>query len=407
MKRYYVICVVVAAVIVGISFYSRKEPTSFFGIAETKETIINADQSVEVEKLTVTQGQKVATGDTLVILDQPELTIMINETSHKLDEYRAEHQFQTNLSQSELKKYKAEQEAKISTITAEINELEAQYAMNNKLVDQLRSIKINQREEDDSLNPILTQIRSLRKLRALVHNPPPIEILQLSNKPDAPDDPIAAQVRLYEEELKLLEKRRKELVKIAPMEGIIGMVKYRIGEKVSPFDTILTLHSAAPSYVKGYIHEDLFSRIVLGDSVSIVSFVTNSGKTTGIVIGVGSRIVEYPERLRKRIDIPIWGREVIVKVRGDNNLVLGQKVLILLSEKRTFFSKTFKTTLFPRSLSAKTNSTQNEMALFDEARNSTSDPTLTPAPHEASRMVWFCDLKKLLVILYIADAAVV
>jgi HlyD family secretion protein len=115
---------------------------------------------------------------------------------------------------------------------------------------------------------------------------------------------------------------------------MIGMVKFKEGEKVSPFDTILTLHPAAPSYVKGYIHENVYSRVATGDTVEVRSFTDNRQATTGKVAGVGSRIVIYPERLQKRVDIPIWGREVIIKIPDNNSFLLGEKVLIVVHDAK-------------------------------------------------------------------------
>lgn len=398
MKRFYVICAVIGVVLVGMTLYSRGEPARFLGIAETKETIINADESVEIERIIVVQGQKVSVGDTLVILDQPELTLMINEIFHTLDEFRAQHRFQASYSRSEMEKYKAEQVEKTGEITAEINELEAQYAMNNKLVDELRSVSKRKEAGDDSLNPILAQIHSLKRLRESLNNTPQVEINRLGSELASSDDPIIAQVRRYEEELALLNKRRKELVKIAQINGIIGMVKYRNGEKVAPFDTILTLHTPAPSYVKGFIHEDLFSRISVGDSVTVSSFVNGRTITNGQVTGVGTRIVEYPERLRKRIDLPIWGREVIVRVPEQSPLILGQKVLISQQEQRTFFSRTWKTALFSQAVAAEITTIQHDEDSSEAISDITIEPSLTPTPLEASGIIRLDDLKSFLVI---------
>jgi hypothetical protein len=91
------------------------------------------------------------------------------------------------------------------------------------------------------------------------------------------------------------------------------------------------LHTKSPSYVKGYIHEDVYNKVAIGQKVTIASFSDPKNTIQGEVVGVGSRIVEYPVRLRKRPDFQIWGREIIIKIPSENNLLLGEKVRISYS----------------------------------------------------------------------------
>jgi hypothetical protein len=72
----------------------------------------------------------------------------------------------------------------------------------------------------------------------------------------------------------------------------------------------------------------LCNRIIMGEKVRISSMTGNTGIMTGEVVGVGSRIVAYPERLRKRPEIPLWGREIEVRISEDNPFLLGEKVMI-------------------------------------------------------------------------------
>jgi len=337
MKRFYVICAGITGVLIGITAYFQSEPTKFYGIADTKETIINSDASVEVKKITVVQGQSINAGDTLAILERPELVMKINEISHMLSEYKARKVLATNISISEKRKIIAEQEEKTNEITAQIRELEAQYEMNKKLVAELRSVKKNELELDDSsTHPILAQIQSLREQLAISKNPSNIEIERITKQlmGGGMDDPLEVQVQRLSDELALLEQEKQKLVMVSPIHGMIGTVKFKAGERVSPFDTIITLHAESPSYIKGYIHENVYSMVTVDDIVTAKSASEEKAGIKGVIVGVGSRIVDYPERLRKRQDIPIWGREVLIKIPENNSLLLGEKVLITVPGKK-------------------------------------------------------------------------
>jgi multidrug resistance efflux pump len=329
MKFFYGVFFILSAIVIGITFYFKTESTQFFGIADTKEIVINSDSPVEIKDIAVVQGQTVNVGDTLVVLHQPELTMLINEISHTLNEYKATKKFQTNFSQSELKKFKAEQIERANEISVQIRELEMQYETNKKLVQALRSVKEDQVDKNDSSsNPILAQIQSLKQLLVSVRNPAQAEIDRLNTVLTTENDPVESQIQRYTNELALLQEKERQLVKCAQISGVIGMVKFKDGEKVSPFDTILTLHTTSPSYAKGYIHENLYSQIKIGDTVTVTPVTDKTQVMFGNVVGVGSRIVEYPVRLLKRPDVQVWGREVLIKLPNNNALLLGEKVLI-------------------------------------------------------------------------------
>lgn len=337
MKRFYVVCTGVGVVLFGITSFFRHEPTKFYGIADTKETVINANGSVEIKQLPVVQGQTVKTGDTLVVLDRPELTLKINEITHMLNESTLRTKRDKVATSSELKKMRAEQTERINEIQTKISELEAEYRMKKELVATLRnrSLKDEMAEDgDSSKNPYLAQIKNLRELLEVAKAPLQARIDLYTKLSKAGNTPDQAQMLRLKTELDLLKKEKDKLIICAGQNGVIGSVNYKEGEKASAFDTILTLHEAAPSYIKGYIHENVYSHVAVGDTVTVISFSDEKQNVRGEVVGVGSRIVDYPVRLRKRQDIPIWGREVTIKIPDENSLLLGEKVLISVRNKK-------------------------------------------------------------------------
>lgn len=292
MKKLYFVWIVVCIVLVIISFQYRGESTGFYGIADAREVVVNSGSPVEIKKIHVVQGQSIREGDTLVELRRPELEMKINEIT-------------LQISQMKTQKY-----AKVNSIKSQIKELQAQYERNKKLTAELKSFRKenSSANQDDSQNPLLIKIENLEKE------------LQLAMSP--------AQIK---EELNLLLAEKEKLTIYAQINGIIGSVNAKEGEKVSPFTPIITLHTKSPSYVKGYIHEDVYNKVNVGQKVTIASFSDPNNKIEGEVVGVGSRIVEYPVRLRKRPDFQIWGREIIIKIPSENNLLLGEKVRISYS----------------------------------------------------------------------------
>jgi hypothetical protein len=78
----------------------------------------------------------------------------------------------------------------------------------------------------------------------------------------------------------------------------------------------------------GYIHENVYHRVMEGEKVVVSSITGRRSSVTGRVTGVGARIVAFPERLQKRPELPLWGREVQIQIPEKNTFLLGEKVLI-------------------------------------------------------------------------------
>ncbi|MGD9210944.1 MAG: HlyD family secretion protein, partial [Desulfobacteraceae bacterium] len=188
-----------------------------------------------------------------------------------------------------------------------------------------------------------------------------------------------------------LKRENSQLNIFASISGVIGSVNYKVGEKVTPFAPIITLHPKTPSIIKGYIRENEYSMISVGDKLSIISQADARNQVKGSVIGVGARIVEYPERLRKRPELMAWGREITVKIPADNNLILGEKVMICLEGKNKSLWNVLRDAIFPQDTIAGPPKTEVHLSTdISEVSYSTVLPVipLDDSSIEASAMVY-------------------
>ncbi|MEO6095481.1 MAG: DUF3616 domain-containing protein, partial [Fibrobacteria bacterium] len=335
MKPLYWACALASIVLACLTAYYRAEPETFYGIADTKEIVISSRSPVEIRRIVVEQGRAVRQGDTLLELRNPELELSISKISHELAELRDRKTAHATLSKSEIRQLRDEQEQRVSGLRAEIRELEAQLNVNKHLISQLRSLdkeKAGAQPEADADDPVKIKIEGLKKQLLLAGDPSRIYVDRLSNALSSSGEPLVEQARRLEDELDMLLGERSGLVITAQIHGLIGSVNFKEGEKAPAFAPIMTLHAEAPSFVRGYIHEDVYSRLAVKRKVTVRSSHDKKIGFTGEVIGVGARIVEYPERLRKRADIVIWGREIIIRLPPENRFLLGEKVIIAVSK---------------------------------------------------------------------------
>jgi len=339
----YLVWAIIFVLVILFSLTHELESTSFFGITETREIVISSESSVDIKKISVSEGQSVSQKELLVELISPDLTIKINQISHQLDELRAQKGVNKNELISKINQLKAERRSIQSEANNKIRQLENQFNINKALTSELKSIpNIENSEQSKTSNPIFLEIESLQQELALSINPIDIQIDLNQELLDASESPIEIQVERLVKELDLLMQEQNNLTIYAQISGIIGSVNYKSGEKVAPHSPILTLHTKNPSLIKGYIYEDVYTKISVGMEVNITSLTDSKTKITGSVVGVGSRIVEYPIRLRKHPEIQQWGREIMIKIPSVNPLILGEKVLINAVQKKSSLTDMIK-----------------------------------------------------------------
>ncbi|WP_413575465.1 HlyD family secretion protein [Bdellovibrio sp. HCB290] len=139
-------------------------------------------------------------------------------------------------------------------------------------------------------------------------------------------DPLLVDLEDTRKEIALIEGRMKNLFVFAEVDGAVGAVNFKNGEQAPAFAPLITLVPLNPTYVNGYINENLSSTLAVGQMVEVSS---TSGKVVrGSVVSIGSRIVQIPERLLRIQSLVAWGREVVIKIPRNNEFLLGEKVFV-------------------------------------------------------------------------------
>lgn len=116
------------------------------------------------------------------------------------------------------------------------------------------------------------------------------------------------------------------IVVTAPMDGLIGNISCKEEEHIPSYSTLLSFYEPHSGIIKGYVHEDLTLKVQFGDRYQASSLKDENTQYEGTVVGLGSRIVEIPARLRKIPDFRSYGREVLVEIPKDNSFLQKEKV---------------------------------------------------------------------------------
>lgn len=364
-RLFYVVWGLGVTIVLVISYVCSSTGMNFSGIAEQREVFVNWESAVEIKRIHVIEGEPIDVGELLVELDSQELRLQINQISYQLEQLEAQKDIDRVKIQSEIDQLEARKNTIITEILNKIRQLENQYDINRSLTAGLQSIHA-ERASSHAIhpeNPIAIQIESLEQELSTAISPLTIQIDHLLGMLSAAENPLESKIASLSEELALLKEQRGQLNIFAPISGIISSIRYKPGEKVSPFEPILSLHTKRPSLVKGYIYESVHTSVTVGSVVEVASAANRGNTVIGEIVGLGTRIVECPPRLRKYQEVITWGREVTIKIPRKNVFLLGEKVAITVPEEdRLSMLDALAQLIFPQQTLAK-NDDGKEMAI--------------------------------------------
>ena len=340
MKRFNILYwLVLPALCYGIyqlSLNFNHQAETFFGFAENKEMQINLEHPLMVNRIAVTPGQAVKKGDLLLEVTRVELDLKLSDVAHNISELEAKTHISRAELQSNVNRLKAQRTEKVSDIQSRIHAVEAEIALNELLVKDLKSVKVS--ESVTMLNnPNQLKINALKDELRLVVQPLDIEIEHLESELRG-QNPMQVEINRLKMQRAFIVKEQKRLAIYAPSDGLVGTIHCKEGENISSFTTLISFYEKSPNMVVGYVHESFLVQVNIGDSLNVVSSLHPEEKCRGKVMGLGHRIVEIPERLRKIPEMKIYGREVLIQIPSDNRFLQSETVVLnLLSVPKGFF----------------------------------------------------------------------
>lgn len=312
--------------LVALSWFYQGETSTFNGVAEASETLISTETAAEVVTLSVHPGKQVKPGDTLAVLRSPELDLRITQLTRELEGVTGKSVASTTDNGRRVSEIRAAHETRKNQLQFEIQRLLEERSRNLELTSKLRSLPSV--APQDSNDALMLQVRAYQRELAMAESSARDQIALLEGSIGLQRSSGRAEQDAMRRELELLQHEKERLVIRAQSPALVGSVRAHVGEKVSPFDSILTLTPFSPTFVRGYIHEKVYNRIKENDFVIVRSSGERRGSVRGQVVGVGSRIVEFPIHLRKMPDILIWGREITIRIPAENSFLLGELVSI-------------------------------------------------------------------------------
>ncbi len=328
MRFPYIILIGIAAVSLWMlngKYY--KEELTLFGFAETKETEINLNFPVMVNELNVLSGQSVKEGDILLRAKRLDSNIRFEDQEMKISEINAKKRIWRSEQEGKLKTLESSYLQKVGDIKTQID------ALNNKITQQKELYKgldhIEDNQKVSANHPSMLRIAAYEEDRKNIENRYQLDRANLQSiiaKGTKDDDETIKRLRA---EYKHLQDNKEIAVEIvAPSDGLIGNVHCKEGEHITDYRTLISFYEPNPTLVKAYVHEDYLVKVDIGDQFKISSIKDATQTYTGKVVGLGSRIVEIPPRMRKVPEFKTYGREVVIRLPAQSRFLQNEKLTL-------------------------------------------------------------------------------
>lgn len=326
MKRinlFYLSIIVTGVVLLLVLKPSLYRELSFYGFAESRSTEINYNYPVVVEQILVKSGQEVKEGQVLLHLSRRKSKETLEDQMFQIAKLKAEEALWIQKQKNDIEELKIQKKTQIGALDEEIQRLENELDYKKSLVEGLTFIE----PSETTYRPIEEKIAKCKK-----------QVIDLNIMFDRKISGLGKELFLgqnpYNEQVKMLmaEKEFDEshqilpIVVTAPANGLVGNITCKEAEHISSYTTLLTFYEPHSGIIKGFVHEDLTLEVELGQEFLISSLKEENLCCKGRVVGLGSRIVEIPARLRKIESVKAYGREVLVEIPKDNSFLQKEKV---------------------------------------------------------------------------------
>ncbi len=295
----------------------------FLGLASNLETQISVDNPIIVDKIYVSNGSIVKKGDTLIAGNRITLDQKIQLFDADVKTTNAATDQEVSNLETKILFLKNDVIEKTNIINAKIKELENQKNVSLAITKDIKSVAINPSKLTNSCD---LQINNLKEQISLFNKNNDQNINQLQIQKSKLLQSNKAQLSKINSQILIVNNDKKRLVILSQIDGIVGNVLCKYKENIDQFRPMLTLLEKAPTKVIAYINENYTTAIHIGDSVAVSAVVNPKRKYNGKIMALGHRIIELPSRFWKIPNTQVYGREVIVALQADNDLLHNEKV---------------------------------------------------------------------------------
>jgi len=253
-----IVVLVAAAVAVADLALRPPPPPPIVGMVRTTEIKVAPEVSGHIAMIPVKPGDRVAAGDVVATLSNPELSASVGEAQAALGQARAQRaHVYAGVRQEEVEIAARE----VDKATADLTLAEEQFRRTSSVAGAGYASKQNL---DAAEAAVAAARANLVQTQA--------ESAEAQHGPTAEERAMAdAAVTAAEASLAVLERRQDKLQLHAPVDGVVQTVVGEIGEATVPGRTVLTLTATAEPWFSFNIREDALRGLDIGTPLTLLA----------------------------------------------------------------------------------------------------------------------------------------
>jgi multidrug efflux pump subunit AcrA (membrane-fusion protein) len=306
-----------------INSFVNTSQTTVFGTADTEGQILNFESPVIIKKILIRTGSQVKKGDTLMLLQRPELDR------------------ETTLKTREIQVASAEKYARVQDIDREIEKLRSDYTIKtNDIRSQIQLLEVEEKTQaalrkvvdnsktDNGKSLIVEKINALKNANRVEEQRFNAQLRELNQAKTAQTSVFDTKENTTSQEMSFLEEAKDRLILLSPIDGYVENVLVFENQITPQYSQLLKLNPQKPNKIRGFLPEAVDITYRLGDTVDVYAARRPNVKSKAILIGSNPQLIELPTRLRKFQTISTWGRELYISLPANNDFFIGEKIII-------------------------------------------------------------------------------
>jgi multidrug resistance efflux pump len=323
--------ILLSLLLIVLAFSFRRQSDQIVAQVEPQKIGISFHKPVRIKTIHVMPGQQVKPGDLLVEVERPDLLLELEERETTLRNLENELAALDVEFKADDRKNQLDHQSLSRKYELEIEQLEHQ-ARSNKVLLQDFGLTFRETAQSDTslVDYYRTRIDALREqLRT--------EAEQFASRQNFLQETYREKRQILLNKIQQVEleigaqlREKEELVRISTISGTVGALSAEREEIVPAFQTIMSIYAQHPTIIKAFMNESIRYPVNAGDKVQVTS-TNRSYSIEGEITEVGSRIVEYPQRLRARSDMAMWGQELFIRIPENNAFLNGEKVIVIFN----------------------------------------------------------------------------
>lgn len=328
----YVAFVAVVGILFLSSLHYKSGGDAMVAQVESQVMAISYQKPVLIKKIYVTPGQVVDSGDLLIEVERPDLSLDLDRKQSEKQrlERRIEEAIENH--RNSLKILQADYDRKVSLLISDKEEIEYELQLSHEREEKMGNVSSLSFTSNDTIK--LNRIRLIDDQLASYSYEFEIEKLQLLQTFQYNTSHYHAELVIIDKEIVELENESKKLVQRAKKKSTIGNLFVQRNELVPPYTTLLSVYDLNPNLIKAFISEVAVQELRIGSKVKVES-VHKKYSIDGEIIEIGSRITSYPDKINPMMQQKSYGQEIFINIPDENNFLNGEKVYVYVVDEES------------------------------------------------------------------------